>query len=395
MPASPITLEKLSAIAYAIFARAGFPASKAIEGINMTSGLPTTNSRLPPSLLTLPDELKDNIYRLACKHDGSIIPYLWLPKDSQFAHDSWHSTHHRGESYRNSPPRDEGERLPEVLTAVELLLTCRDTYRIVNGGSIFYQVNHFEFRNPVDMLHYIKSLPTRHRLAIKDIGVLWYSHHSALAFTALSMCSGLRNLTVDITLMAAYFEVPFATDIDKAPGFKQLMALRGLDSVVLTYGIDDAWNLIERVLTKIRHFPVTARNEDYVRFEVAEFEEKISEKLKLERTDNSLPSAAELAQALSFSHVIDRADITATHLPLPPVPPAITVTHLQTNYWQTHDGPWLAPPAVFPAWDIAAPDPDPGVYLVDVDKTLGERLFKRLLLPIWRLLSTLAGRKAT
>lgn len=229
------------------------------------------------------------------------------------------------------------------------------------------------------MLDCLKALPTRRRQAIKDVIVLYdYMNGLQPALTVLSSCQGLRHLTIDITLLAHCFENQFANTFDQAPGYNELIALRGLDSLTITYGEDGStWDLVLDILKRIRHFPVTNINEIDVRQEIALLEARVNLQVKLPPNDNSLPTEGELAQAMSHSSVVD-GNI------LRDIAPPQTATTLVLQTTNTHGQSSLA------AWPRSSQDGDWGQItaadswdnFVTEQTTTGLQFHKRLLLSI-------------
>ena len=84
------------------------------------------------------------------------------------------------------------------------------------------------------MVVYLKALASRHRKSIQKVNVTYIIGRSpATAFNVLSTCSSLRRLSLDITLLAHYFNIPLANRLSEVPGFGELSALRGLETVTL------------------------------------------------------------------------------------------------------------------------------------------------------------------
>ncbi|KAE8445840.1 hypothetical protein EG329_012763 [Mollisiaceae sp. DMI_Dod_QoI] len=237
--ANPTTPEQSCPTSSANPGHANTAASMANEVAIMKNPANILTARQTPTLLALPDELQAKVYGFACTHSGLIKPELWLPGSSKFAHDKVYTTLHWGQCIRD-PVRING-CMPEALSAVDINLACKKIHSIVDGENLFYKLNSFEFRNPLCMLHYLKALPSHRRQALKNVIVLWdYLTFLVPALTVLSTCTGLRHLSIDITLMAKYFATPSATVFDRAPGFDKLISLRGLESLTITYGEDEA-----------------------------------------------------------------------------------------------------------------------------------------------------------
>ncbi|KAF8852867.1 hypothetical protein BDZ45DRAFT_94547 [Acephala macrosclerotiorum] len=296
------------------------------DKIVVDPSIPTPNQIL--YLVTLPVEIQTEIYGLAVKHSDVIKPELWMPGESIFAHDSVHTEMGRG-LYLRSPVRVNG-RMPEALTVVDLLKTCRMIRTIVNKNHLFYHLNRFEFRIPLCMLNYLKALSTGRRQAIKDVTFLFdHSRNSCLApaLTVLRTCLGLRHLTIDITLLSHLFEIPWATTIDQTIVYNKLIALRGLESLTITYGeVGSHWNLVLTILQRVRFFPVTEVNKNSIRFEIHQLQAKINALVTLKRPSptDTLVTAGELTEAMSHSGVVE-GDISSQLL-LPR--PAITFSTL-------------------------------------------------------------------
>lgn len=266
------------------------------------------------NLVDLPIEIQTAIYGMTITHSSPIKPELWLPGESTFAHDRVYTTLRHGH-YLRDPARIKGQ-MPEALFVVDLVKTCRMIHSIVNGFYLFYRLNRFEFRTPQCMLDYLKALPTKRRQAIKDVEVLYdYSSTSGLApaLTVLRSCTGLRHLTIDITLLSGLFEIPWATTFEQAPTYQNLIALRGLQSLTVKYGENgSSWDLILDILQR-RYFPITHVNRNAIRFEIYQLQTKLNAIVTLYRPSahDTLVTAVELAEALTHSTVIE-GDILAT-----------------------------------------------------------------------------------
>ncbi|KUJ07505.1 uncharacterized protein LY89DRAFT_789599 [Mollisia scopiformis] len=271
---------------------------------------PSPPSANAPPILRLPDEILLKILKYACTSTETIRPELWLPGSSQFGQYYKCITLNTRQTFR-FPARVNG-RLPEALTAIDLLFTCRAFNNIVDVESLFYRYNNFEFSNTLCILDYLKALPTRRRKAIRNISVMWDFYHPDSGFLALSTCSGLCNLTVDITHLAAFFEIPLNSDIHVAPGYSQLVALRGLKSLTLIYSSgstsaweNTTWDLVVTVLERVRGLPATDQNKLDMQLEITGIETMITDLVRLPQPADYLPSAAGLAQAFSHSTVVD------------------------------------------------------------------------------------------
>lgn len=323
--------------------------SHTIDRILADPCIPTPNQIL--HLVTLPIEIQTEIYGLAVKHSDAIKPELWMPGKSIFAHDSLYTDMGRG-LYLRSPARVDG-RMPEALTVVDLLKTCRMIREIVNKSHLFYRLNRFEFYIPLCMLNYLKALPTGRRQAITDITFIFdHSRTSCLApaLTVLRTCLGLRHLTIDITLLYYFFEIPSATTIDQTIVYNKLIALRGLKSLTITYGEDGShWDLVLSILKRVRFFPVTEVNKNSVRFEIHQLQAKINALVTLNRPSpiDTLVTTSELTEAMSHSAVVD-GDISSQPPVLQPT------TTLPTLGLTQHDESGNTTPMLYPVSDEVA-----------------------------------------
>ncbi|KAG4438225.1 hypothetical protein IFR05_006298 [Cadophora sp. M221] len=251
----------------------------AIERLSITAVKPQPQIKLQQWLLRLPSEILSNILSLACTHDKPIKPYQWLPGSTKFTHDTIYTSSTYG-IYRH-PARVKG-RLDPALAAVDLAQTCRAIGNIVVGDCLMYKHNEFEFHNTITMLTYLVALTPERRNAITSIRVLYdFACEPAPAFVILSTCKKLRHLELDITVMSRFFR-PGVSSFDQAPGYAELVSLRGV-TVKLVYSEEGIhWNFIHDVLLNVRHTvpplePFHPQDVEDLRHEVRLLNESINE----------------------------------------------------------------------------------------------------------------------
>jgi hypothetical protein len=282
----------------------------------MNHSMPTSQGSEQVSLLLkLPTEVQVKIYTFASKHTGAIKPDQWLPGSAKFAHDCQSPWMYSTEClfgdyrtyYRNNLARTNG-RLPEALTTVDLSATCRFIYNIVIGDFLLYKLNDFEFRNSQAVLAYLTAILPRRRNAIRNISVIYAAYMSspAPAFTVLSICNGLRNLTLDISDMP-FLDWPVKPGVmilGENKGYAALIKLRGLGSLKLVCNENEEWNVINRELHFCRQLPLTEDNKKDVRNEIRRLESDI-EAIVTRARDDTLPAItmAEIDNAMTRSGI--------------------------------------------------------------------------------------------
>ncbi|KAH6718732.1 hypothetical protein BKA61DRAFT_669070 [Leptodontidium sp. MPI-SDFR-AT-0119] len=229
-----------------------FPAlTMGIAGLSLASFTAVAPQPRPRQTLTsMPPEILFDILRRACTHHEPIKPHQWLPGSTKFAHDTLYTNSTNG-IYRH-PARVNG-RLDPALAAVDLMKTCRAIGKIIIEDCLMYKDNEFEFRDMKSMLTYLVAITPERRNAVRSIRVLYdYACNPAPAFVILSTCKRLRHLELDITVMSKFFE-PTVFSFDQAPGYAELVKLRGV-AVKLVYAEEGThWNFIHDVLVKVRH----------------------------------------------------------------------------------------------------------------------------------------------
>ncbi|KAE9376568.1 hypothetical protein N431DRAFT_501404 [Stipitochalara longipes BDJ] len=153
----------------------------------------------------------------ACTHNNTIMPEQFAPGLAKFSLRIDHVAP-LIPGFCPSLTRHQGALLQE-LSAFDITITCRTIHNLVEGDKIFYAVNEFEFCNTQALLNYLVALPSNRRNAIRSIKVK-YDYHGmpTAAFIMLAVCYGLKHLL----------------SISQAPGYPQLVALKGLKSVKLT-----------------------------------------------------------------------------------------------------------------------------------------------------------------
>jgi hypothetical protein len=209
---------------------------------------------------------------------------------------------------RNNLARTNG-RLPEALTAVDLSATCRTIYNIVIGDFLLYKLNEFRFAGPKSMLAYLTAILPRRRNAIRNIYFAFGEDISspAPAFTVLSLCNGIQNLTLDISDLPFLSGLlkPAAIRVGDPGGFPALTKLRGLESFKLVCIESRGWNnIIMREVRFHRRLPLTEDNKQDVRNEISRLESDIAAIVTRARDDN-LPTVtmAEIDNAVTKSGI--------------------------------------------------------------------------------------------
>ncbi|KAH7304829.1 hypothetical protein BKA65DRAFT_486171 [Rhexocercosporidium sp. MPI-PUGE-AT-0058] len=274
--------------------------TQAISATGTSLPIPPPQPRAAATLVTLPPEILTEILRRVCKHDEPLKPEQWLPRSTKFAHDTPFNTSNFGR-YRH-PVRVNG-RLDPALAAVDLANTCRAISRILGEDCPMYKYNSFEFRDMKAMLTYLVAITPERRNAIKSIRVLYdYGSEPTPALIILSTCKALERLELDITIMSKFFDTGVFS-FSEAPGYAELMKLRGVD-IKLVYSEEGThWNLIHDVLVTVRHslLPLDPRDVEDLRAEVHLLNETINAVTKVARppipiyTANELQAAADTA----------------------------------------------------------------------------------------------------
>jgi len=225
-----------------------FRANKTQRLAKMTNPYQSASPRTA-CFITMPTEILTKILSFACTHSETIMPEQFAPGLAKFSlrldptlplvpGSCPALTRHRG-------------ALPQELSAFDITRTCHMMHELVDGDHIFYANNHFEFSNQQALLKYLVALPSSRRNAIRSIKVK-YDYHGipAAAFLMLTVCYGLNHLSLDIMGMTNFF-VPYLTHFSQAPGYPQLMALKGLKSLKLIHE-HQGWSLIDDILARIR-----------------------------------------------------------------------------------------------------------------------------------------------
>ncbi|KAF8852865.1 hypothetical protein BDZ45DRAFT_807113 [Acephala macrosclerotiorum] len=250
-------------------------------------------------LLDLPYDILLRICTWACTHPSTIRPHLWLPGSSKFGLTPY-TTMRGGFQLRGTAGNESDPLYYKALTIYKLGKSCETLRELVDESNLFYQSNTFEFDNFTTLLHYVKALPPRHRHALQNIKILYNTlQDPSPALTMLSSLKHLKHITLDITLLAQYL-VGGGIQFTQCPGFFNLIALRGLKNLVLTYGEIRDWNLLEDILSR-RQMPISQENGDVVRFEITSLESSLKATMTLPRTTE--PTSGELTLATSQPHV--------------------------------------------------------------------------------------------
>ncbi|KAH8789133.1 hypothetical protein BGZ57DRAFT_949882 [Hyaloscypha finlandica] len=197
--------------------------------------------------MAMPEEILARILSYASTHDGTIMPEQFAPGSTKFSLQADPAAP-LGTGYCPALTRKKGA-LPAELSALDVARTCKTFHDIVDGDKMFYTNNTFEFISTQFLLNYLAALPSERRNAIRSLKVK-YDYHGvpAAAFIVLAVCYGLEHLILDIGGMTNFFN-PGLTNFSQAPGYAQLMALRGLKSVKLAYG-NKSWTLIDDILAR-------------------------------------------------------------------------------------------------------------------------------------------------
>lgn len=184
------------------------------------------------------------------------------------------------------------------------------------------------------MLDYIKALSTKSRNAIETIHFNWEGAFTpryidaGLGIMSLSLCGGLRNLEIDVSLLDWWFD----DHVESPFGFEEIAALRGLKSFKLQYHHDAAdvgWScaqrpaLVREILGGSRRLthssaPPSDQVGENMLFEIKELEDTIRDQVTKARGTADLPSPSEIAEILSHSTVVD-GDSLRTLIPDKPI----------------------------------------------------------------------------
>jgi hypothetical protein len=198
--------------------------------------------------MAMPEEVLARILSYASTHGDTIIPEQFAPGSTKFSIQADPATP-LGSGYCPALTRKKGA-LPAELSALDVARTCNTFHNVVDGDKMFYANNTFEFTSTQFLLNYLAALPSERRNAIRSLKVK-YDYHGVpvAAFIVLAVCYRLEHLILDIGGMTNFFN-PGLTNFSQAPGYAQLMALRGLKSVKLAYG-NKSWTLIDDILARI------------------------------------------------------------------------------------------------------------------------------------------------
>ena len=209
-----------------------------------------------------------------------------------------------GTGYCPALTRKDGA-LPKALSAFDIARTCRTIHDMIEEDNMFYTKNEFEFISTQDLLNYLVALPSRRRNAIRSIRVKYdYLRVPVSAFTILAVCYRLESLSLDISGMTNFFD-PDGTDFSHAPGYAQMMTLRGLKSFKFLYG-KNGWTLIDDILARIPHAWVSeneSESEKALLRLLQQLEYKIGQVLSKPRPTSSLISAGELEMVMNQAGV--------------------------------------------------------------------------------------------
>jgi hypothetical protein len=281
-----------------------------------------------PSLMTMSTEIQAKILRLASAGPDPILPQQFAPGSTKFSLSSDMAAP-LGTGYCPALTRNDGA-LPRELSAFDIGRTCRTLHNIIDGDNLFYANNEFEFYDTQGLLDYLVALPSERRNSIRSIKVNYDYHQVPVAaFTILAVCYRLEHLTLDIRGMTNFFE-PNVTDFSQAPGYAQLMALRGLKSVKLVYG-NKSWTLIDNILARIPRAwvsPNKAETEQSILRTLQQLEHNINQATKQPRPGHPLISAGELNFAMNQARVNSWGDTINGTL----APPGHANTNLSTSY---------------------------------------------------------------
>ncbi|PMD22188.1 hypothetical protein NA56DRAFT_718903 [Hyaloscypha hepaticicola] len=262
-------------------------------------------SRTPtsPFFMSIPTELQSKILSLACAHHETIIPQQFAPGSAKFTLQDSPASHWENGFWLPLTRKDGA--LPKALSAFDITRTCRKIHDMIEGDNMFYTENEFEFFGTQDLINYLVALPSRRRNAIRSIRVKYdYLRVPVSAFTILAVCYRLENITLDITGMTNFFD-PDATDFSQAPGYAQLMTLRGLKSFKLVYG-NKTWTLMDDILARIPNAWVSenqAESEKSLLRSLQQIEHNIGQAISQPRPINPLISAGELGAAMNQAEV--------------------------------------------------------------------------------------------
>ncbi|KAL2068286.1 hypothetical protein VTL71DRAFT_16384 [Oculimacula yallundae] len=151
-----------------------------------------------PTLLTLPEEVRQRIWKYAVKEEEPITPYQVAPKSNKFF---WNI------AQVNAAEASEASTLPDstlpgsTLTAVALGKVCKQVYLEVTLGHIFYHVNHFDF-TLYDMYEnhlraYMIAITSNRRNEIKSMSFVVFQVEMTFNYQCLNLiasCKGLQCL---------------------------------------------------------------------------------------------------------------------------------------------------------------------------------------------------------
>jgi hypothetical protein len=253
--------------------------------------------------MTMPTEIQAKILSLSCTHTEAIMPEQFAPGSTKFSL-RMDGAASLGTGYCPVLTRKNGA-LPPELSAFDISRTCQTAHDIIQGDSLFYAKNEFEFCSTQALLDYLVALPSERRNAIRSIKVKYDYHRVPVAaFILLAVCYRLEHLTVDIGGMTNFFD-PGVTEFSQAPGYAQLMTLRGLKSVKLVYG-NKSWTLVDDILARIPRAWVSqdrAESEQAILRKLQQLERNISQVTMQPRPAAPLISAGELRFAMNQTKV--------------------------------------------------------------------------------------------
>lgn len=98
----------------------------------------------------------------------------------------------------------------------------------VVGDSLFYKHNVFGFDRVENLAKYLRTLKPAQKASLRTVRLQHTNNANSIgAFEALSLCSGLRDLTLDITQLCMDGSL-LDQSIAQTLGYDQLMSLRDL-----------------------------------------------------------------------------------------------------------------------------------------------------------------------
>ncbi|KAE8451915.1 hypothetical protein EG329_002756 [Mollisiaceae sp. DMI_Dod_QoI] len=212
-----------------------------LDAVATSESLASTIVKQDSRLLKLPEEIKQNIWKLVVIVKDPIAPVQLRAKSNKFL---WSKDQHVQDP--NTRRTNIVISAAKPLDVVALSAVCKQIYQEVSLTHIFYKENQFQFLvegsggcaryRSSELLNYLAAITAPRREAIHSISVklgvsYWRNFPVEHTFTMLSECKHLQVLSLHVDAYALEYD-----QVNHLRGFKELKdAVKGLSVLTIHF----------------------------------------------------------------------------------------------------------------------------------------------------------------